>query len=151
MNKLGKGIKMYEAKMKENENSVFDFIEKVEQTKKKEDTYKLLEIFQEVSGFQAKMWGSSIIGFGSYHYKYKSGHEGDAPMVGFSPRKAKYSLYILTGDQTRDALLKELGKHTAGKACVYINKLEDINIDVLKKMIKQSIEFVNEIYPSNIE
>lgn len=88
MNKLGKGIKMYEAKMKENEKSVFDFIEKVEQTKKKEDTYKLLEIFQEVSGFQAKMWGPSIIGFGSYHYKYKSGHEGDAPMVGFSPRKA---------------------------------------------------------------
>lgn len=140
---------MYEAKMKENDDSVLDFIEKVEQTKKKEDAYKLLEIFQEVSGFKAKMWGTSIIGFGSYHYKYKSGHEGDAPLVGFSPRKTKFSLYILTGDLEKDGILKKLGKHTSGKSCVYINKLEDINIDILKKLIKQSIEFVNEIYPSN--
>lgn len=142
---------MYEAKMKENDESVLDFIENLEQTKKKEDAYQLLEIFQEVSGFKAKMWGPSIIGFGSYHYKYKSGHEGDAPLVGFSPRKAKFSLYILTGNPEKDAILSDLGKHTSGKACVYVNKLDDINIDILKRMIKQSIEFVNEIYPSNSE
>lgn len=151
MPKKGYNKKMYEAKMKENEDSVLDFIEKVEQTKKKEDAYKLLEIFEDASGFKAKMWGTSIIGFGSYHYKYKSGHEGDAPLVGFSPRKAKISLYILTGDLEKDGILKELGKHTSGKACVYINKLDDINIDIMKKMIKQSIEFINEIYPRNIK
>lgn len=92
---------MSAAKMKENDNSVIEFIEKVEQPRKKEDAYKLLEIFKEASGFEAKMWGDSIIGFGSYHYKYESGHQGDAPYVGFSPRKAKISLYVTTRDPER--------------------------------------------------
>jgi uncharacterized protein YdhG (YjbR/CyaY superfamily) len=93
------------------------------------------------------MWGPSIIGFGSYHYKYKSGHEGDAPLVGFSPRKAKISLYLATGDPDREAQLKDFGKHTTGKSCVYINKVADIDVDVLKKMIHQSIAFLREMYP----
>lgn len=93
------------------------------------------------------MWGPSIIGFGSYHYKYKSGHEGDAPLVGFSPRKAKMSLYFDPGDTKRDELLSKLGKHTSGKSCVYVNKLSDINIDVMKEMITESIKFTRETYP----
>ncbi len=92
------------------------------------------------------MWGPSIIGFGSYHYKYKSGHEGDAPFVGFSPRKAKISLYFATGDPNRDNLLKEFGKHTTGKGCVYINKVADINVGVLKALIEQSVTFLKETY-----
>lgn len=138
---------MYQQKTKETENSVIEFIENVNQPKKREDAYRLLDMFSETTGYPAKMWGSSIIGFGSYHYKYASGHEGDAPLVGFSPRKAKISLYFATGDEARDNLLEQLGKHTAGKGCVYINKLADINEDILIALINQSVQFLKETYP----
>ena len=106
---------MYQPKTKETDSSVIEFIENVDNPKKREDAYKLLDIFTETTGFEAKMWGPSIIGFGTYHYKYESGHEGDAPLVGFSPRKAKISLYFATGDTKREELLKDFGKHTSGK------------------------------------
>lgn len=138
---------MYELKTKETDNSVIEFIENVDHPKKREDAYRLLDIFTEATGYKAKMWGPSIIGFGKYHYKYKSGHEGDAPLVGFSPRKAKISLYFSPDDSQRDKLLKDFGKHTTGKACVYINKVADINVDVLTSLIKQSISFLKETYP----
>ena len=100
---------MYELKMKETDHSVIEFIENfVENPKKREDAYQLLDIFTETTGLPAKMWGRSIIGFGSYHYVYKSGHEGDAPLVGFSPRKAKISLYIKTGDENLMCSYKNL-------------------------------------------
>lgn len=139
---------MYELKTKENDSSVIEFIESVDSPKKKEDAYRLLDIFIETTGYPAKMWGTSIVGFGSYHYKYASGHEGDAPLVGFSPRKAKISLYFAPGDKTRDKLLEKFGKHTTGKACVYINKLADVDIEVLRELIQQSVEFLNRMYPS---
>jgi Domain of unknown function (DU1801) len=140
---------MYELKTKETDNSVIEFIENIESPKKREDAYKLLDIFTETTGYKAKMWGPSIIGFGSYHYNYESGHEGDAPLVGFSPRKSKISLYFAAGDPKRDELLKDFGKHTTGKACVYINKVADINVDVLKALINQSMRFLKETYPNN--
>ncbi|MBA9084182.1 hypothetical protein FHR92_000636 [Fontibacillus solani] len=140
---------MYEQKTKETDSSVIEFIENVDNPKKREDAYRLLDIFTETTGYEAKMWGPSIIGFGSYHYKYATGHEGDAPLVGFSPRKAKISLYFATGDTEREALLNDLGKHTAGKACVYINKVADINVDVLKALITQSVQFLREAYPNS--
>ncbi|MGA4721093.1 DUF1801 domain-containing protein [Fictibacillus nanhaiensis] len=138
---------MYEQKTKETEQSVVEFIENVDSPKKREDAYKLLDIFSETTGFEAKMWGPSIIGFGSYHYKYKTGHEGDAPLVGFSPRKAKISLYFAPGDPDRTELLKHFGKHTTGAACVYINKLADVDEEILKKLINKSIEFLLKTYP----
>lgn len=138
---------MYELKTKETENSVIEFIEKVDSLKKREDAYKLLDIFTETTGYPAKMWGPSIIGFGSYHYKYESGHEGDAPLVGFSPRKVKISLYFAPGETKREELLEEFGKHTTGKACVYINKVADIDVDVLRALIKESVTFLKEMYP----
>ncbi|WP_096187698.1 DUF1801 domain-containing protein [Evansella halocellulosilytica] len=140
---------MYELKTKENDSSVIEFIEGVESPKKREDAYKLLDIFTETTGYPAKMWGQSMVGFGKYHYKYESGHEGDAMLVGFSPRKAKISLYFATGMSDREALLKDFGKHTTGKACVYINKLADVHVDVLKELITQSITFLKEKYPGN--
>lgn len=140
---------MYELKTKENDRSVVEFIENVENPTKREDAYKLLDIFTETTGYQAKMWGPSIIGFGSYHYKYPTGHEGDAPLVGFSPRKAKISLYFATGDTQREELLENFGKHTTGKACVYINKLADVDVAVLKKLIDQSVRFLQDTYPNN--
>lgn len=140
---------MYELKTKENDNSVMAFIEEIENPKKREDAYKLLDIFSETTNEKAKMWGPSIIGFGAYHYKYKSGHEGDAPLVGFSPRKAKISLYFATGDTKRQELLKDFGKHTSGKSCVYINKVADIDMNILKALIQQSLIFLQETYPNH--
>ena len=139
---------MYELKTKETDNSVIEFIEQVDSSKKREDAYKLLDIFTETTGFEAKMWGPSIIGFGSYHYKYESGHEGDAPLVGFSPRKAKISLYFAPGEKKRDELLERFGKHTSGKACVYINKVADIDVDVLKTLINESVSYLQGLYPA---
>jgi hypothetical protein len=139
----------YEQKTKETDNSVIEFIENVENPKKREDAYKLIDIFTETTGFDAKMWGPSIIGFGSYHYKYESGHEGDAPLVGFSPRKAKVSLYFAPGETKREELLKNFGKYTTGKACVYINKIADIEITVLKELITLSVQFLQKKYPNS--
>jgi hypothetical protein len=140
---------MYKLKTKETNNSVIEFIESVENLKKQENAYQLLDIFTETTGYTAKMWGPSIIGFGTYHYKYASGHEGDAPLVGFSPRKAKISLYFAAGDPKREELLKSFGKYASGKSCIYINKMADIDSNVLKALIKQSVSFLKETYPNN--
>ncbi|RDW19358.1 DUF1801 domain-containing protein [Oceanobacillus chungangensis] len=138
---------MYELKTKETNNSVIEFIESVDNPKKREDAYKLLDIFTETTGFKAKMWGPSIIGFGSYHYKYDSGHEGDAALVGYSPRKAKISLYLMMDEQRREELLNQLGKHTVGKACVYINKVADIDVEILKTLISETVAYTQNKYP----
>lgn len=138
---------MYELKTKQNDNSVIEFIDNVDSEKKREDAYRLLDIFTETTGYPAKMWGPSIIGFGSYHYKYESGHEGDAPLVGFSPRKAKISLYFAPGDEEKEAHLQKLGKHTSGKACVYINKVGDIDTEALRALIRQSVQLLQARYP----
>ncbi|WP_195573084.1 DUF1801 domain-containing protein [Paenibacillus sp. 1001270B_150601_E10] len=140
---------MYELKTKETDASVLEFIENIESERKKADAYRLLDIFAEASGYEPKMWGTTMIGFGSYHYTYPSGHSGEAFLAGFSPRKAKISLYFATGDSERDHLLASLGKHTAGKACVYINKVDDIDVEVLKELIAQSIRFLKKTYPSD--
>lgn len=139
---------MTEPKMKETDNSIIEFIENVENEKKKADAYQLLEIFEEVTGFEAKMWGPSIIGFGSYHYKYASGREGDAPLVAFSPRKAKISLYLAEDSEEREKLLENFGKHTASKACIYVNKLADIDLNVLKDLITYTVETYQKLYPN---
>ncbi|MGN7412428.1 DUF1801 domain-containing protein [Paenibacillus sp. SAF-068] len=140
---------MYKPKTTVTDQSIVEFIEQIESPQKRKDAYQLLNIFTETTGHEAKMWGPSIIGFGTYHYKYDSGHEGDAPLVGFSPRKAKISLYFATGDSEREDLLKDFGKYTTGKACVYINKVADIDVDVLKALIVQSVEFLKKNYPDH--
>ncbi|MCH1642740.1 DUF1801 domain-containing protein [Paenibacillus timonensis] len=140
---------MYELKTKENDNNVIEFIEQIADAKKKEDAYRLLDVFTETTGCPARMWGTSIIGFGSYHYKYASGHEGNAPLVSFSPRKAKISLYLAPDDPGRDALLESFGKHTQGKGCVYINKVSDIDVDVLRTLIRESVELLRRLYPND--
>ncbi len=113
---------------------------------KRKDSIELVKLMREVSGHDPAMWGPSIIGFGKYHYKYDSGHEGDAPLVGFSPRKAAISLYVFTGLQEHEPLLKDLGKFTMGKACIYVKKLSDIDQQQLKKLMKETIRFLNERY-----
>lgn len=127
------------------EASVDDFINSyVDNDQKKADSFRLIELMSGWSGFEPKMWGPTIVGFGNYHYKYESGHEGDAPMLGFSPRKAAFSLYVYSPTEENKPLLDELGKYKMGKACIYVKKLADINIPTLKKMCEASIEYLNE-------
>lgn len=131
-------------KTAETEVSVTDFINAFANTEqKKEDSFRLVELMRKWSGFEPKMWGPTIIGFGSYHYKYASGHEGDAPILGFSPRKAEFSLYVYSPTEKSKRLLDNFGKFKIAKACIYIKKLEDIDIAVLEKLCKESIAHVN--------
>lgn len=124
------------------------FIGKLEDDSRKKDALELLKIFEEASGFKPKMWGPSIIGFGSYHYVYESGREGDAPLVGFSPRKADISLYLSGSFKDRDVMLEKFGKHKSAKACIYVKKLADVDAKVLAKMIKASMADTLKRYPA---
>src|SRR5690606_29112672 len=108
---------------------------------KRSDSYELIELVISVSGHEPHMWGTSIFGFGNYHYKYASGHEGDAPILGFSPRKAAISLYVSTGAPDQEHLLEGLGKFKMGKACIYIKKLSDIDQEKLKTLMKDTIQY----------
>jgi nucleoid DNA-binding protein len=135
---------MAELKTKPNDQDVEAFLNSVENEKKRQASYTLKELMEEVTGAEAKMWGDSIVGFGNYHYKYKSGREGDWFLTGFSPRKQNLTLYIMAGFSGYDNLLKDLGKYKTGKSCLYINKLEDVNLDVLRELVKQSAEHVAE-------
>ena len=136
----------YEPKTKPTEVSVQDFIEEIQQRQKKEDAYALLKLFAEVTGEKAKMWGPSIIGFGKYHYRYASGHEGDAPLAAFSPRKTALTFYFMLPEEKREELLVKLGKHKIGKGCVYVNKLSDIDTAVLEEMIREDIAHAHKLY-----
>ena len=128
------------AKTTESTASVTAFIKSVADPQRQKDALGIIKIMKEQSGFEPKMWGPAIVGFGSYHYKYESGHEGDAPLVGFSPRKNEFALYLTSTFDKREELLKQFGKYKAAKACLYIKKLEDINVDVFKKMVSNSIK-----------
>jgi hypothetical protein len=134
------------AKTVETTNSVNSFIKSVPDETMQQDCFRIIKIFKEQSGFEPKMWGPAIVGFGTYHYKYESGHEGDAPLCGFSPRKAAISLYLSFGAVEKEDLLKKFGKYTMAKSCIYIKKLDDISIPVLKKMITISIKRLKSRY-----
>jgi Domain of unknown function (DU1801) len=135
---------MAEIKTKQTSADVHEFINSFADTEqKRNDSFELLKLMQSVTGHKPKMWGPSIIGFGSYHYKSeRSSQEGDWPLVGFSPRKAAISLYVFTGSPQHEHLLKNLGKFKMGKACIYIKKLSDIDQNELKKLMKETINFL---------
>lgn len=116
---------------------------------RREDSLQLIKLMQQLTGFEPKMWGPTIIGFGSYHYKYDSGHEGEAPLIGFSPRKTAISLYVFTGLEEHQYLLEKLGKFKRGKACIYINKLADIDRDQLELLIRETLDFLAVKYSVN--
>jgi len=132
---------MAELKTRKNDASVIDFLNAVEHGQRREDALRALEIFREVTGFEPRMWGTSIVGFGSYHYKYASGQEGDWMMTGFSPRKQALTLYIMSGFEGVEGLMKKLGKYRTGKSCLYVKKLSDIDEGVLRELIVRSMEF----------
>ena len=129
---------MAENKTRPTDQSVLDFLDGVENQTRRSDGLALLEIMGEITGEDAVLWGSSIVGFGSYHYRYESGREGDMPLIGFSPRKQSMTLYIVPGFDDYDDLLARLGKHKIGKSCLYVNKLADVDETVLRRLIDRA-------------
>lgn len=142
---------MAKNKTAETKKDPFQFIlEFTKSEQRRKDSYALIELMQKVSGFEPKMWGPSIVGFGSYHYRYESGHEGDAPLLGFSPRKAALTLYVTCGNREEEILLKKLGKFTKSKACLYLKKLSDIDQNVLVQIMKGSLKFTKSKYKTSV-
>jgi uncharacterized protein DUF1801 len=127
---------MPEAKTKQTKQSVAKFIKDIPDAETRADCQTIAKLMQEATGAEGKMWGSSIVGFGTYHYKYASGREGDWPIIGFSPRKQNLTLYISIGFDKQGDLLKKLGKHSLGKGCLYIKHLSGVDLPTLKKLIK---------------
>jgi hypothetical protein len=141
---------MAEIKTKATEVSVDDFIEAVPVPQRREDARKVRAMMERLTGEPARMWGPTIIGFGSYHYKYDSGHEGVMCRMGFSPRKAELVLYVLTGAAEQQGQLARLGKHKTGKACLYIKKLADVDEAVLEELAAGALAYMNEKYPEGV-
>lgn len=138
---------MAEQKTKPTSQSVEDFINKIDNEQVRDDCSALIKLMKKVTGSKPVLWGPSIIGFGKYHYKYESGHEGDSCLIGFSPRKQNISIYIMSGFAQCTDLLKKLGKHKAAKACLYIKKLEDVDMSVLQQLIEYSVKYLQKKYP----
>jgi hypothetical protein len=138
--------KKSDLKTRVNDLSVEDFLNSVDDNKKREDCFDILRIMEEVTGEKSKMWGSSIIGFGSYRYKGAGGREGDWMLTGFSPRKQNLVLYLMGGLDLQEDLLKKLGKHKTGVGCVYIKKVDDVNIEILKELVNESVKRMKNLY-----
>jgi hypothetical protein len=138
---------MAENKTRPTEADVLGFINSVDDERKRQDSLTVLALMREVTGEEPKMWGGSIVGFGSYHYKYASGREGDAPITGFSPRKQALTLYIMGGFEQYDDLLAKLGKHTTGSSCLYVKRLSDVDLDVLRELVTKSVDHMKQMYP----
>ena len=135
---------MAELKTKPTNESVKDFLNKISDDERRADCFQLVKIMEEITGEKPKMWGPSIVGFGSYHYKYASGREGDWPPAAFSPRKKDLTVYLMMGFEKRAELMERLGKHSKSKSCLYIKRLSDVHIPTLKKLIKVSLEDLKE-------
>ena len=131
---------MAELKTKPTDQDVEIFLNSIADEKKRKDSFTVLALMKDVTKLEPVMWGDSIIGFGTYHYRYESGREGDMPLTGFSPRKQSLTLYIMSGFDRYDALLEKLGKHTTGKSCLYIKKLADINVEVLQRILAHAVK-----------
>lgn len=143
-----KGPHMADQKTKATTVSVDQYLETLSDEKVRADCFALTKIMQKVTGLKPLMWGPSIVGFGQYHFKYDSGREGDICLVGFSPRKANITLYVLAGFPGQEDLLKTLGKHKVGKGCLWVKKLDDIRVPVLESLIRQSADFLRKKYPA---
>lgn len=138
---------MAELKTKKTEESVVAFLDKIENVKKRLDCYAILNLMKSVTGHEPKMWGESIVGFDSYHYKYATGHEGDMPLAAFAPRRNNLTIYIMPGFERYEALMAKLGKYKAGKSCLYIKSMNDVDPLVLRELVAESARFMQQLYP----
>ena len=134
---------MTELKTKQNNTSVNKFINKVTDRKKREDCFSILELMKQITKEEPKMWGTSIVGFGKYHYRYESGREGDMPLTGFSPRTQNITIYLMINFGKNAELMKKLGKYKTGKSCLYLKNLDDIDVKILKKLISESVKYIS--------
>jgi Domain of unknown function (DU1801) len=139
---------MAELKTKPSDQSVNGFLDKISDETRRAECYTILDMMKRVTKEEPKIWGSGLVGFGNYHYKYASGHEGDCFVTGFAARKGALTLYITAGVERFPKLLAKLGKHKAGKGCLYIKKLGDVNLSVLEDLVKQSVEHTRATYKS---
>ena len=137
---------MAELKTQANKASVDKFLKGIQDEQKREDCFKIVDIMKKAAKAEPQMWGTSIVGFGSYHYKYASGRDGDWFLVGFSPRKQNLTLYIMSGFDEYNSLLKKLGKHATGKSCLYIKRLEDVDVKVLKELVTRSVKHMQKTH-----
>jgi len=140
---------MAEAKTQPTNQSVKEFLNQIQEPERRADCFEIVKIMEKITGEKPTMWGPSIVGFGSYHYKYASGREGDWPMTGFSPRKKDLTLYIMMGFEKHADLMEKLGKHSTSKSCLYIKRLSDVHIPTLKKLIKIGLKDLKEYTKSN--
>lgn len=140
---------MADVKTRQSKASVTAFLNALDDPRQRADARKLSTMMRAATGAQPKMWGTSIVGFGSYHYKYASGREGDWPLVGYSPRKQNISIYIMPGFDRFDALLERLGKFKTGKSCLYIKRLADVDGQVLDHLIRESVAYMREKYETS--
>lgn len=138
---------MAENKTKATKASVTAFLNSIEPEQKRKDAKAIAKIMRNATGNRARMWGPSIVGYGKYHYRYDSGREGDFMRVGFSPRKQNLSVYVVPGFKGFKGLLNKLGKHKVGRSCLYINKLADVDVDVLTEIVEKSVKVMNKKYP----
>src|SRR5690554_2410098 len=129
---------MAELKTKKNDSDIIEFLNKIDNEEKKTDCFKLLELFEQLTNETPKMWGTSIVGFGSYHYKSDSGREGEWFLTGFSPRKQNLTIYIIAGFGEYDDIMQNLGKYKTGSSCLYVKKLADIDLEKLKTLVEKS-------------
>ncbi|MGI9405682.1 MAG: DUF1801 domain-containing protein [Hyphomicrobiaceae bacterium] len=137
---------MAESKTRPTDVRVADYLATVAPERRQQDARTLNTMMRRITGKRARMWGPSIVGYGQYHYKYDSGHEGDAMLTGFAPRKQNMVVYIMPGFSEYGAQLKKLGKHKCGKSCLYINKLDDVDLDVLEEMVADSVAWMKKKY-----
>jgi hypothetical protein len=137
---------MAEAKLKPTDQSVAALLDKIPDEARRTECHELVGLMKRVTNADPKIWGSGLIGFGNYHYKYASGHEGDCFIAGFAPRKTALTLYITAGVERFPKLLAKLGKHKAGKGCLYIKKLDDVNLDVLEDLVSKSVQWTKTTY-----
>lgn len=139
---------MSEAKTKPTAQSVDEFLQRVDNAQQRADAYQIVALMREITGEEPVMWGPSIVGFGSYHYRYASGHEGDSPITGFSPRKGNTVVYLSDGFEEHSDLLSRLGKHKTGKVCLYLKRLGDVDQGVLRELVQRSVEHMRRMYPA---
>ncbi len=137
---------MSQNKTQPTDQSVAAYVATLEPMRRRAEAETLTALFQRVSGYRPVVWGDSIIGFGQYHYRYNSGREGHFLATGFAPRKARHSIYIMPGYQDYGAILSRLGKHKTGRACLYVNKLADIDLSVLEELIERGLSDLNKIW-----
>ena len=142
---------MAELKTKPTGESVKDFLNKIPDPERRADCFAVAKLMEEITGDKPKMWGPSIVGFGTFHYKYDSGREGDWLITGFSPRKKDLTLYLMMGFEKHAELMRQLGKHSTGKSCLYIKRLSDINVPTLKKLIKASVKQLHDYRMSQVK